>query len=180
VSWQGLNFDFTGILFDGGDFSEAQFSGGTVLFTSAEFSGGMVYFGNVEFSGGNVRFSGARFSGSEVYFSLGQFSGSQIDFGAEETGHSHRIFHGRVCHLQACDSQLRKLHDPNLPKGALFTSHRVRPAMTDPRFVELVRRYSNRPDLQEQLEQARLKIAYSADQASEVWGGSVRGCASRI
>ena len=30
VSWQGLNFDFTGVVFDGGDFSDAQFSGGTV------------------------------------------------------------------------------------------------------------------------------------------------------
>jgi hypothetical protein len=48
VSWQGLNFDFTGILFDGGDFSEAQFSGGTVLFTSAEFSGSQIDFGDAE------------------------------------------------------------------------------------------------------------------------------------
>ena len=29
VSWQGLNFDFTGVVFDGGDFSAARFSGGT-------------------------------------------------------------------------------------------------------------------------------------------------------
>src|SRR5690348_16727226 len=28
VSWQGLNFDFTGVVFDGGDFRSAGFSGG--------------------------------------------------------------------------------------------------------------------------------------------------------
>jgi hypothetical protein len=31
-SWQGLNFDFTGAVFDGGDFSFAEFSGGEVNF----------------------------------------------------------------------------------------------------------------------------------------------------
>ena len=44
VSWQGLNFDFTGVVFDGGDFGGAQFSGGTVRFGTAEFSGGEVDF----------------------------------------------------------------------------------------------------------------------------------------
>ena len=33
VSWQGLDFDFTGVVFDGGDFSGAQFSGGEVNFS---------------------------------------------------------------------------------------------------------------------------------------------------
>jgi hypothetical protein len=32
VSWQGLNFDFRGVVFDGGDFRHAEFSGGTVSF----------------------------------------------------------------------------------------------------------------------------------------------------
>src|SRR6266851_9642046 len=44
VSWQGLNFDFTGVVFDGGDFGGAKFSGGTVLFDQAKFSGGTVLF----------------------------------------------------------------------------------------------------------------------------------------
>ena len=38
-SWQGLNFDFTGVIFDGGDFDDARYSGGTVLFAGAVFSG---------------------------------------------------------------------------------------------------------------------------------------------
>src|ERR1039457_1107850 len=45
LSWQGLNFDFTGVVFDGGSFSDAKFSGGGVGFTGAKFSGGTVDFG---------------------------------------------------------------------------------------------------------------------------------------
>src|SRR5262244_2909781 len=44
MSWRGLNFDFTGVVFDGGDFSRAEFSGGTVTFGRAKFSGGTVDF----------------------------------------------------------------------------------------------------------------------------------------
>jgi hypothetical protein len=40
VSWQGHDFDFTGVRFDGGDFSGATFSGGTIDFADAAFSGG--------------------------------------------------------------------------------------------------------------------------------------------
>jgi Pentapeptide repeats (9 copies) len=57
VSWCGLNFDFAGAVFDGGDFSAAKFSGGTVNFVGAEFSGGTVNFAGAEFSGGTVDFS---------------------------------------------------------------------------------------------------------------------------
>jgi Pentapeptide repeats (9 copies) len=39
-----LIFDFTGVVFDGGDFDGAQFSGGTVNFGGAQFSGGTVDF----------------------------------------------------------------------------------------------------------------------------------------
>jgi len=39
-SWQGLNLDFTSVVFDGGDFTLAAFSGGTVRFGGAAFSGG--------------------------------------------------------------------------------------------------------------------------------------------
>jgi uncharacterized protein YjbI with pentapeptide repeats len=38
----GLDFDFTGGVFDGGDFTHANFSAGKVGFTSAVFSGGNV------------------------------------------------------------------------------------------------------------------------------------------
>ena len=79
VSWQGLNFDFTGVVFDGGGFGGAEFSGGKVSFDGAEFSGGKVSFGGAQFSGGEVIFDGARFSGGEVIFDA-QFSGGKVSF----------------------------------------------------------------------------------------------------
>jgi uncharacterized protein YjbI with pentapeptide repeats len=80
VSWQGLNFDFTGVVFDGGDFSDAQFSGGTVSFGRAQFSSGRVGFGRARFTGGKVSFSGAQFSGGEVGFGGARFSGGRVSF----------------------------------------------------------------------------------------------------
>jgi hypothetical protein len=87
VSWQGLDLDFAGVVFDGGDFTGAEFSGGTVSFGGAMFSGGTVSFGGAVFSGGTVDFSGgtvdlggAEFSGAEVRFVMAAFSGSQVDF----------------------------------------------------------------------------------------------------
>src|SRR6516165_3823224 len=87
VSWCGLNFDFAGAVFDGGDFSGAKFPGGTVNFVGAEFPGGTVSFGGAEFSGATVRFGGARFSGARVNFFLARFSGGLVDFaGAKISG----------------------------------------------------------------------------------------------
>ena len=69
TSWQGHDFDFTGVVFDGGDFSGAVFSGGQVSFHHTEFSGGLVSFGGAVFSGGQVDFVRAVFSGGQVDFS---------------------------------------------------------------------------------------------------------------
>jgi hypothetical protein len=92
VSWQGLFFDFNGVIFDGGDFrgaefsggfavfDNAEFSGGTVRFNDAEFSGGEVYFGDAKFSGGTVRFKRAAFSDGTVSFRRAEFSGGEVDF----------------------------------------------------------------------------------------------------
>ncbi len=82
VPWYGLNFDFTGAVFDGGDFTHARFSSGTVLFTGAEFSGSQVDFRNAVFSGGRVNFLGAKFSGGRVDFRNAVFSGGRVDFGS--------------------------------------------------------------------------------------------------
>ena len=80
VSWQGLNFDFTGVVFDGGSFGHAEFSGGTVSFLNARFSDGTVNFGGAEFSGGLVSFVHARFSGGTVSFAGARFSGGAVPF----------------------------------------------------------------------------------------------------
>jgi hypothetical protein len=78
LPWRGLNFDFTGVVFDGGDFGGATFSGGMVDFAGTTFSG-HVYFGDAEFSGASVSFGGATFSG-EVYFGRAKFSGGNVYF----------------------------------------------------------------------------------------------------
>ena len=79
-SWQGLNFDFTGVVFDGGDFTDAQFSGGKVHFSKAEFSGGHVDFTRAQFSGSTVDFTDAQFSGGMVHFTGAQFSDGTVHF----------------------------------------------------------------------------------------------------
>jgi uncharacterized protein YjbI with pentapeptide repeats len=96
TSWQGLDLDFTGVVFDGGDFSGAMFSGGLVSFTrarfpggkidfsQAEFSSGKIDFSDAEFSGGAVHFDEARFPGGEVYFLAAKFSGGVVSFGRAE------------------------------------------------------------------------------------------------
>jgi hypothetical protein len=56
----GLNFDFTRVAIDGGDFGGARFSGGEVSFDGAEFSSSTGDFSYAEFSGGTVDFSTAR------------------------------------------------------------------------------------------------------------------------
>ena len=80
VSWQGLDFDFTGVVFDGGTFRGAQFSGGQVSFDHAQFSGGTVLFVGAQISGSTIDFYGARFSGSTVLFLGTSFSDGKIDF----------------------------------------------------------------------------------------------------
>jgi uncharacterized protein YjbI with pentapeptide repeats len=87
VSWQSLNLDFTGVVFDGGDFTGARFSRGRVSFTNAEFTGGTVNFIGARFTGGTVNFNRAGFSGGRVDFSDARFSGSLVSFdGVRLTG----------------------------------------------------------------------------------------------
>ena len=81
VSWCGLNFDFAGAVFDGGDFSGAKFPGGTVNFAGAEFPGGKVSFAGAKFSGARVNFFLAKFSGAMVNFAGAKISGGTVDFG---------------------------------------------------------------------------------------------------
>ncbi|MFG2867554.1 pentapeptide repeat-containing protein [Streptomyces sp. NPDC048338] len=86
-SWRGLHLDFTGVVFDGGDFSRAVFSSGTVDFTGAKFSSGRVDFIGAEFSGGMVDFTKAVFCGTKVDFYGAEFSGCVVNFsGAEFSG----------------------------------------------------------------------------------------------
>ena len=83
-SWCDLNFDFTGVVFDGGDFSYARFHGDKVDFRDAVFCGGWVNFARVEFSGGIVDFERAKFTGSIVSFKGVKYSSGKVDFGDAE------------------------------------------------------------------------------------------------
>ena len=96
VSWQGLNFDFTGATFDGGDFSGANFSSSRADFDKAVFSGGEVDFSEVVFSGSTVTFGDTVFSGGMVYFNKATFSGGTVDFGDAVFSGSTVEFHKAV------------------------------------------------------------------------------------
>ncbi|MFE9642464.1 pentapeptide repeat-containing protein [Nocardiopsis alba] len=78
--WRGKNYDFTGVVFDGGDLTGAHFSGGTVSFDGARFSGGTMTFAMAQFSGGKVSFDDAWFSGGKVSFDDAWFSGGKVSF----------------------------------------------------------------------------------------------------
>jgi uncharacterized protein YjbI with pentapeptide repeats len=89
-SWQGMDFDFTGTIFDGAFFEGAEFSGvSRVSFVGAEFSGD-INFEDAKFSAGRsedaessrvgpprgyVSFTDAKFSDSEVLFRNAEFFG---------------------------------------------------------------------------------------------------------
>nr|WP_237418081.1 pentapeptide repeat-containing protein [Actinomadura rayongensis] len=94
VSWQGHDFDFTDVVFDGGDLSQAVFTGGTVSFRKARFVDGtidlnyarfasdVVNFGGARFEGGRINFLGAAFTGGAVIFSHARFEGGTVTFGS--------------------------------------------------------------------------------------------------
>ena len=86
----------TGVVFDGGDFADAVFSGGTVSFRDAKFSGGDVSFWGTQFSGGSVNFEGAEFSGGEVNFNGAEFSGGEVGFDHARFSGGGRLLYRRV------------------------------------------------------------------------------------
>jgi uncharacterized protein YjbI with pentapeptide repeats len=88
ASWQGLCLNFTGTVFDGGDFSGAVFAGGEVSFQETTFAGGYVSFRGAVFSGATVSFAGAEFAGDKTAgkgnvldFSGARFTGGKVTFG---------------------------------------------------------------------------------------------------
>lgn len=73
--WRGLAFDFTGVVFDGGDFDGAHFAGGAVAsFDGAQFTGGETSFIGAHFVG-RASFVGAKFTGGMVRFDHCQVTG---------------------------------------------------------------------------------------------------------
>lgn len=123
-TWCGLPLDFTGVVFDGGNFEHARFSDGHVSFKGAVFTGGhvsfdhavftatvfsnkKVSFDDAVFSGGHVSFDGAVFTGEELSFEYVTFIGAVFSGG--HVTFIHAVFSGGHVSL----------------KGARFTSGEV-------------------------------------------------------
>src|SRR5262249_14425804 len=81
TSWQGCDFDFRGIRFEGGDFTGAVFSGGNVYSNTAEFRS-VISFHSAIFSGSKVDFNGARFAGLVLFNDAEFLSGAVSFYGA--------------------------------------------------------------------------------------------------
>lgn len=92
-SWQGRNFDFTGATFDGGDFSNAVFSGGWATFDEARFAGDVV-FEYAQFTGGTVSFLGAQFTGGTLWFTRSQFTDGPASFSDAQFTNGQVTFQG--------------------------------------------------------------------------------------
>ncbi|MEU0490808.1 pentapeptide repeat-containing protein [Nocardiopsis sp. NPDC006139] len=78
--WRGKDYDFTGVVFDGGDLYGVHFSGGRVSFAGAVFIGGTVDFDGAKFTDGTVSFLGAKFSAERVSFAGAVFTGGLVNF----------------------------------------------------------------------------------------------------
>ncbi|GGQ42415.1 hypothetical protein GCM10010267_00040 [Streptomyces griseorubens] len=79
-TWRGRHLDFTGVVFDGGDFSTAQFSKCTVRFNGATFAAGSVSFEDMLFYDCQVSFDGAQFTGGMVSFAGSHVQSAALTF----------------------------------------------------------------------------------------------------
>src|SRR5690625_3574623 len=80
TSWRGHNFDFTGAVFDGGNFEGVHFTGSQVSFRGAHFAKGDFSFADVHFTGGHVSFDAAHFTDGTVKFHDAQFNGATVEY----------------------------------------------------------------------------------------------------
>ena len=78
TAWCPHDFNFTGAVFDGGNFAGSHFRGATSFF-GATFGSGTLSFRGATF-GGTLSFHGATFSGARIDFERATFNGT-VDFG---------------------------------------------------------------------------------------------------
>lgn len=83
-SWQGYDLNFTGAVLDGGDFSGAIFSSGSVSFYEAKFVEGWTDFANARFAGATVTFEAAVVCGGELEFGDSEFSAGTVSFASAQ------------------------------------------------------------------------------------------------
>jgi hypothetical protein len=116
-SWQGMDFNFRGVVFDCADFLSANFSSGIVDFSNAKMVGpDFIDFSGVKFSGATVRFHGTQFcEGSNVLFSAATFSAGEVDF------FSAKLNGGSILFYQAMFTGARvRFFGAELLKGSLI------------------------------------------------------------
>ncbi|QNN52316.1 pentapeptide repeat-containing protein [Nocardioides mesophilus] len=81
ISWSELDFDFSGVHFDGFfDFSDARFSGQSLSFRGATFAEGLVTFDGAHFACSSVSFRDASLAAGDVSFDRAVFSSAQVAF----------------------------------------------------------------------------------------------------
>ncbi|MEK0099006.1 pentapeptide repeat-containing protein [Streptomyces sp. A475] len=110
TAWCKYKFDFSGAVFDRGNFTKSHFQG-KVYFSGATFSGpdmvnfsgstfssDEVNFHSTTFSGGMVSFDGALFRGAGVYFSQAAFDSGMVVFDDTIFSGSRVFFDGALFH----------------------------------------------------------------------------------
>jgi hypothetical protein len=95
TSWCDYSFDFTGTIFDSGDFSGSHFRH-RAIFRNAKFSHDDVYFSRATFSNGLTSFDGAKFNGSNVSFHNSTVSDNGMLTFNDATFSAGRISFGRT------------------------------------------------------------------------------------
>ncbi|MFF7929009.1 pentapeptide repeat-containing protein [Streptomyces mirabilis] len=103
-SWRDHSFDFTSVVFDGGDFEDAHFLGpvsfedaqftGHVSFDRARLASSSVSFDGVVFTGGNVSFDRAEFAGDDVSFARARFDSGRVSFEDAQFAGGNVSFYG--------------------------------------------------------------------------------------
>jgi len=136
MSWQGLNFDFTGAVFDGGGFGGAEFSGAKVSFDSAQFTGD-VSFAAVGFSGAQVSFGAAQFKNGLVSFGAAEFSGTTVDFKSAVFSGGEVSFSDAQFRAELSGDDLDNVIRSLTPPDQLSGTPRARDPMTsEPDFID--------------------------------------------
>ncbi|WP_067971019.1 pentapeptide repeat-containing protein [Nocardiopsis trehalosi] len=112
--WRDRDYDFTGTRFDTGDFANADFGSGEVVFARAVFTGDRVAFDGTVFGGDRTSFDGAVFEADEVTFLGAVCAGNRTSFNGAVFSAEHTSFDGLDAHGN------RLAFD-----GAVFTGARV-------------------------------------------------------
>ena len=94
--WEDLEFDFTGAVFDGADFSDARVHRGSMIFDGVEFASGTVSFHGAEFSESTLNFQGARFTGGTLSFAEADFAKVTINFQAAQFHSGMLVFKSKL------------------------------------------------------------------------------------